>query len=511
MRARPRASPATATARVARPRVRTGAHRASTPSRRPIAPNRALYDADESAAFERFTRDASIRSRVRLGRGENGRGLFTTAPAGWKAVELLLEVPLDVCIVCPVGEARGSASTDATARAVVASWERRNASVPEAIKDLMFEKDSDSRELACALWVLFATRAGGKVWESYAGWLPKTRGVDGLPSMLLATEEELEMMQSEGLLARARELRSLVRAAFDRVPFAHGIPGKLTLEDLSWAFALVTSRAIACEVGRDPDGGTDDTQVAVMAPGVDMANHVDVTNVTALKKIGASDGGGLRGAYWRLATGGSVDGGGGACCLETNRPIKGADEEVTISYQPEASNEDLMTSYGFSLRGNRNDRLRVPQMNRLRLGAFRQAIEDTGLLTSDTPEEDVRRFIAVVASACGLSIGKELTQDDWELDADAAQREVDNAVALGQLWEAELTSYATSLEEDEEELARGIKYPTAFGRAAVEYRAERKRLLQTGLSALNAYVDWFYSEEAEEESDSTGAMPVGME
>lgn len=51
---------------------------------------------------------------------------------------------------------------------------------------------------------------------------------------------------------------------------------------------------------------------------VDMVNYVDIVNVIVLKKIGVSDGGGLKGVYWRVVIGGSVDGGGGACCLEMN-------------------------------------------------------------------------------------------------------------------------------------------------------------------------------------------------
>lgn len=458
------------------------------------APTRALITT-ETEAFDAFMKSASMRSRVALGRGENGRGLFTTAPAGWKAVELLLEVPLDVCIVCPVG--RGLATgTDATAKKIVGAWEKRNRPVPDAIKDLMFSKDEDDRELAVVLWLLFATRAGGDIWEAYAAWLPTA--ANGLPSTLLATDEELASTQNEALVRRAREVRSLVSLAFDRVPFG-AVPGKLTPDDLRWGYALVTSRAIAAEVGADEEGGADDTQVAVLAPCVDMANHVDIANVTALKKIGASDGGGLKGAYWRVVTGGSVDGGGGACCLETNRPIQGADEEVTISYQPDASNDELMESYGFSLRGNRNDRLGGANIT-LRLGAFRQAMEESGVLGGSTPEEDVRRIIAVTASACGgIPPGRELVaDDDWTLEGDDIQRELDDAVKLGEAWERELDAFATTLEEDEAELLENRKYTTAFGRAAVEYRAERKRLLGVGLGALSAYVDWLCADDDEE-------------
>ena len=489
----------------AAPHVARGALRSARASRPRCPPRRALATT-ESEAFAEFMKSASIRSRVELGYGDNGRGLFTTGPAGWKEIELLLEVPLDVCIVAPVGDG-DAASEDGTARKIVESWERRNATIPEGIKTMMFSKSGEDRQLAVALWLLFAVREGGNVWEAYGKWLPKKTEV---PSLLLATTEELAMTQNEAIMREAEALKAEVRRVFDGlVPGL--VPGNVTFEDLCWAFTMVKSRAISAEVGMNP-GGNDDTAVAVLAPCVDMANHVDAAKVTALKKIGSSDGGGLRGAYWRVITGGNIEGGGGSCCLETNRPLAAKGEEVTISYVPAADNLELMMSYGFALRGNRNDRIDIPMTEktstRLRLGALRYALEDVGLMSAATSEDDIRRLIAIVGSACIIPAGANITDDDWELSAEEAERQIGNAQTIAEAWEDELDAFPTTLEADEELLETETKYATAFGRAALLFRIERKRLLKAGIDAMYEYINWLYADDEEEETADT--LPAGM-
>jgi hypothetical protein len=497
---------ATASTSRAAPHTASGTSRAGSRASRPRCPPRRALATTEPEAFNEFIKSASIRSRVELGYGDNGRGLFTTGPAGWKEIELLLEVPLDVCIVAPVGDG-DAASEDITARKIVESWERRNATVPEGIKNMMFSKSGEDRELGVALWLLFAVREGGKVWESYGKWLPKKRE---LPSLLLATSDELAMTQNEAIVRQAAFLKAEVRKIFDGL--ASGlVPGSVTFEDLCWAFSIVKSRAIAAEVGANP-GGNDDTAVAVLAPCVDMANHVDAAKVTALKKIGASDGGGLRGAYWRVITGGNIEGGGGSCCLETNRPLAAKGEEITISYVPAADNLELMMSYGFALRGNRNDRINIPMTettsSRLRLGALRYALEDVGLMSAATAEEDIRRLIAIVGSACIIPPGANIVDDDWELSAEDAERQVGNAQTIAEAWEDELDAFPTTLEADEELLESNVKYDTAFGRAALLFRIERKRLLTAGIDAMYEYINWLYADSEEEESSDS--LPAGM-
>jgi hypothetical protein len=57
--------------------------------------------------------------------------------------------------------------------------------------------------------------------------------------------------------------------------------------------------------------------------------------------------------------------------------------------------------------------------------------------------------------------------------------------------------------------ARAGSLPGATPRivAAIEYRAERKRCLATGVRALRAYVEWLEAdEEEEEEEESAGGF-----
>ena len=83
---------------------------------------------------------------------------------------------------------------------------------------------------------------------------------------------------------------------------------------------------------------------------------------------------------------------------------------------------------------------------------------------------------------------------------------------MSERWERELNSFPTSLEQDEEELAEGHDYPTSFGFSALFYRMERKRLLETGLTCMNAYVDWLSGESPDEGAFvvADGEMPAGM-
>jgi tryptophan synthase beta chain len=198
--------------------------------------------------------------------------------------------------------------------------------------------------------------------------------------------------------------------------------------------------------------------------------------------------------------------------LETNRPLAAKGEEVTISYVPAADNLELMMSYGFALRGNRNDRIDIPMTEktstRLRLGALRYALEDVGLMSAATSEDDIRRLIAIVGSACIIPAGANITDDDWELSAEEAERQIGNAQTIAEAWEDELDAFPTTLEADEELLETKTKYATAFGRAALLFRIERKRLLKAGIDAMYEYINWLYADDEEEETADT--LPAGM-
>ena len=247
-----------------------------------------------------------------------------------------------------------SVVTDKTAFDMIKSFERRNdVYLPAFTKKMVQAKSPERREMGLALWLLWAIAEEGdcKVWREYGrDWLPTKKA---LPSMLLAREEEelravCESFDRE-LCKDAIALKKKIKEMYVKFEIQYkgeeeiGLRNGPSVEDLYYAFSLIRSRAIAARVGETPESRVDNTDVAVLAPCVDMANHAASKNVTALKKIGASDGGGMKGSLFRLVNGGTVDGGGGSVVLETRRPVK-KDEEITISYGPRLDNKELMLS-----------------------------------------------------------------------------------------------------------------------------------------------------------------------
>jgi hypothetical protein len=135
---------------------------------------------------------------------------------------------------------------------------------------------------------------------------------------------------------------------------------------------------------------------------------------------------------------------------------------------------------------------------------LRFALEETGLMTEETSAEERRRLFVAVASACGGFGNPEEDQGEWELDDAQVRLEIACAEAFVDAWTKQLRSFDTDLAQDEAALtaARAGSLPGATPRivAAIEYRAERKRCLETGVRALRAYVEWLQEEEEEEES-----------
>jgi len=194
------------------------------------APARTTTELDERDAFTRLMERAGVKHRVRLASGARGRGLFPSGPVGWGKSAVLLSVPLDVCIVAPFGDAPGPPGVgDAVAEELGfikeskkdtfgilrAAWERRaGVRVPEPIVSLMASRDGSDRELAVALWVLFATRSGDRernVWRAYADWLPTA---EQMPSLMLANDKELDQLQDEVLKRDALALQRAADALF---------------------------------------------------------------------------------------------------------------------------------------------------------------------------------------------------------------------------------------------------------------------------------------------------------
>ena len=523
------------------------------------APARTTTELDERDAFTRLMERAGVKHRVRLASGARGRGLFPSGPVGWGKSAVLLSVPLDVCIVAPFGDAADGVG-DAVAEELGfikeskkdtfgilrAAWERRaGVRVPEPIVSLMASRVGSDRELAVALWVLFATRSGDRernVWRAYADWLPTA---EQMPSLMLANDKELDQLQDAELKRDARALQRAADALFlngarearHQSPFDErrdetldekadenetldSVGARLVLSsepelvvtaaDARWAFALVASRAVASPVG---DEGSADF-AAILTPFFDMANSDDASLVSASKSVrGTADADVENAARVALERGLNQGVGGPRVVLETTRGLENQDAEILISYDPSARNAELMLRYGFVLRGNRNERLpgltsfgnESREKKTLESEIMRFALEATGAMTDEIPASERRRLFVAVASACGGFGNPDEDTGEWELDVDQVRAEIATADAFAEAWRAALDAFDTTLAQDEAALtaARAGSLPGATPRivAAIEYRAERKRCLATGVRALRAYVEWLEADEEEEEEE----------
>ena len=533
------------------------------------APARTTTELDERDAFTRLMERAGVKHRVRLASGARGRGLFPSGPVGWGKSAVLLSVPLDVCIVAPFGEPElgppgvGDAvaeelgfikeSKKDTFGILRAAWERRaGVRLPEPIVSLMAsDGDGSDRELAVALWVLFATRSGDRernVWRAYADWLPTA---EQMPSLMLANDKELDQLQDAELKRDALALQRAADALFlDRASIVNrqssfddtsaeknetldekvdarlvlsSEPGEpelvVTAADARWAFALVASRAVASPVG---DEGSADF-AAILTPFFDMANSDDASLVSASKSVrGTADADVDNAARVALERGLNQGVGGPRVVLETTRGLENQDAEILISYDPSARNAELMLRYGFVLRGNRNERLPGPKRSSfgdestvekkkktLESEILRFALEATGAMTDEISASERRRLFVAVASACGGFGNPDEDTGEWELDVDQVRAEIALADAFAEAWRGALDAFDTTLAQDEAALtaARAGSLPGATPRivAAIEYRAERKRCLATGVRALRAYVEWLEADEEEEEEEEESA------
>jgi len=502
----------------------------------------------EQDAFEDAMKRFGIRSQIRLmtvgekDEDEMRYGLFANGNVGWTEPGVLLEVPLDVCIVAPIGDDDddddgGVIATNKTAFDIVKVFEKRNAYLPTFTKKLVQAKTSERREMGLALWLLWAIRAetkGNDVWREYGqNWLPKD--AHELPSMLLAREEEeLSVCASfdPQLIEDAMQLKKKIKEMFVKFEIQFkseeeiGVRDGVNVEDLYYAFSLIRSRAIAAKVGETPESRVDNTDVAVLAPCVDMANHAASKDVNALKKIGASDGGGMKGSLFRLVNGGTVDGGGGSVVLETRRAVK-KDEEITISYGPRLDNKELMRAYGFCLEANKFDRLEIGQQRSnettwaLNATKMRSMCEEMEIVYRGVDEKTLNYVDAIVRS---VSLDESDFRDD---DASAATttteenvvnnnaKELENAFKIHALWSVRLNAILETLSETdlEDEMASLIETAeernrkkqndgaTAFLPAVLRYKQNHIRFLAKGCEVLQSYIDWLDDDEEEEEEE----------
>lgn len=499
-------------------------------------PIRTTIDVDENGTFRELMNKAGVKHQVRLATGERGRGLFPTGPTGWGKSSVLLSVPLDVCICAPFGDEAASVEdelefgTDSNTADIYAilrtAWEKRNGvTIPGDIKQLLNSKESSDRELAVALWVLFAVQAGDEknnVWRSYKEWLPAP---NELPSLLLASKKELDQLQDSDLKKQAKGLVEAVDKFFEKAQrIADENPNETkdaytySCDDLKWAFALVASRAVASPVGGTKPSDPHPKFAAILTPFFDMANSDDLSLVSASKSVRGTESQDVENTVRIVLERGLNQGvGGPRVVLETTQGLGNEDAEILISYDQEAGNSELMLRYGFSLRGNRNERLgggdgsnentstEISENNKnqkCRPEVMRAALESLGVMSEAVEPTERRRLFVAVASACGGFGNPDEDSDDWELSVEEVEREISVAKNFRETWSSKLKSFETSLAQDEAVLqaAKSGSLPGATPRvvAAVEYRAERKRVLETAISALGTYVEWLEADEEEE-------------
>ena len=491
---------------------------AETDSRPPSS----IVEVDEKNEFAKLMEDAGVKHQVRLASGSRGRGLFPTGVTGWNNSSVLLSVPLDICIAAPFGDedaikAEFKDGSKDTLVILRRTWEaRNNVKIPMAITKLLDSTVGDDRELAIVLWLVWATKAGGKIWKEYADWLPQP---GNMPSLLLADEKELSQLQDDDLADAARTLQARIVKAYERLPAVNaaatemaGAPvPDMTLEELAWGFALVASRAVASPVGDS------DAVAAVLVPFFDMANHDDARLITALKSVrGTEDSEVSGGVRVKLEKALNQGVGGPRMVLETTRALKGADDEIVINYDSKADNRELMLRYGFSLRCNRNDRVPRPSVPdpaakaKLDPSVLQVALEEKGVIAADTSMEDRTRLILVVGSACGglgsMGTGQdgddEQEEEAWELNEEDVAREAAAAGELRRAWCAALDAFETTLNEDVATLtaasAGNLPGATPNIVSALEYRVERKKVLNTAVTAMDAYLEWLEEDDEEE-------------
>merc|ERR1711924_21897 len=210
------------------------------------------------------------------------------------------------------------------------------------------------------------------------------------------------------------------------------------LSALGWAFAAVSSRAFRL---------VDSEEVPpALLPVMDLADHDLQPNV----RVAGVVGGGVK--------------------LVALRELH-LGEEVINSYG-ELPNDFLLLDYGFVIEDNPLDRVAL----RFDIGFISVAASAEGVTPEDAAPWQVRAFARL-----GLeSDNREVLLGGPALgSAEAGSREVDVLRVLAGLCAETLQRYPTSLEEDEVKLvALGVGAEDAAMRAAVNFRATKKRLLR---------------------------------
>ena len=389
------------------------------------------------------TNEADLKSCEIARTSWGGRGLLATEHVGFgkRQNETVLRVPLAHALPLAV-----SADAEETAAELHEAM-----GVPDKLTQLLRPSSSDATKLgdlekmALLLHWVTSEAASTPARVAYANSLP-TR--DELACGVLWTDGEYPELQDDALASEFRDERRRVHDAYQVARDALDDDFALvpsTAESYELAFARAISRTF----------GALDGALGLMVPVVDMANHAfgPTCNFRVSEK-----------SFELYARRGAREG-----------------AELCITYGEDLTNAKLMRAYGFAMSCNPNE---VVPVN---VGEKLTACEEE-------EEEEGEILAASVASALGG-----IPVDEGAAYAVAARRaleassssshvELTSVIAAIEQLDAELTSFATTLEEDDHLLLLSSQSNHISSRsyAALMYRRERKRLLMATRSVLGA-------------------------
>ncbi|KAL0020939.1 hypothetical protein WJX79_002382 [Trebouxia sp. C0005] len=200
---------------------------------------------------------------------------------------------------------------------------RAHGSVPDEL--FRFITGAARWDLRLTAWLLWLSKYGSTFWRRYTASLPGESEMTCLLNYSPAEQPELQWLANEAAVQHGWATDSHESLFSSHTGHLKGLQLADSLQDTLWAMSLVRSRTFSDKVH--------DTEVALMVPTADLANHSFQYNSTyALRSA--------RGAFE----------------LNSCRLLNAGDA-ICISYGSDKTNAELMRDYGFCVPGNPNDRL----------------------------------------------------------------------------------------------------------------------------------------------------------
>lgn len=382
-------------------------------------------------------------SKVAIGHGFRGRGLFASCSFPAFREEVVFKVPLTRSALC-IPDSTPEAME--FARALYAE-----SCLPNPLIEFAVCTETNQ---AVRLAVLLHWQSRHGLQRSLnAALLPN---IDEYTNALLLSEDAISELQDTNLQQMIMDLRAEAESWHNELlrnlhlqtqPYL--VP---ELPDFLLALSHVSSRTFSCRIGSG--------RVSLMVPIADLMNHDfdPCCNFTLLVR--------------------------GKCLEVYTRQATKVGDELCISYGEELDNYQLQTRYGFIVPGNRNDSINLPcdLVQQCVAASSGMGIDTDQLcrsakhLCATTYAQDAvgqRRIEAATAT---------LKAACWSGAASPAEAAALAAIA----YKAHLESFATTVNDDVDLLSQGSKGSLA---AAVRFRLERKLLTRAALDLVIATRD----------------------